>query len=79
MLIYSSALKNKNDSRSKISKYTIGILNDGNFESPTVTFNEIKRGKESKKCGLGLSFSISIKGSKKIYFLYHHHHHHHNW
>lgn len=72
MFIYSCALK-KNDSRSKIAKYEVG-LNDGNFESPTVTFNEIKRGKESKKRGLGLSLSISIKGSKKMSFLYHHLH-----
>lgn len=52
----------KNDSESKISKYTVG-LNDGNFESPTVTFNEIKKGKESKKRRLGLSLSISMKRS----------------
>ncbi len=54
----------KNDSESKISKCTVG-LDDGNFEPPTVTFNEIKKGKESKKRRLGLSLSISMKRSKK--------------
>lgn len=60
MLMYSCALKKK--TRSKISNHTVGP-DDGNSES--VTFNEIKRGKESKNRGLNLSsLSISIQGSK---------------